>query len=81
MLKICDAFGASRFNVPRRNVMQIEINKLQTEINEKMNYLKQAKNSIKDFIRDKVGNVKIIKIIFYLFIINPYYKFFIFKRL
>jgi hypothetical protein len=62
LLKICDAFGASRFNIPRRNVMQVEINKLQTEINEKMNYLKQAKNSIKDFIRDKVGNVyKMIK--------------------
>jgi len=57
LLKICDAFGASRFNVPKRNAMQIEINKLQNEINEKMNYLKQAKNSIKDFIRDKVGNV------------------------
>lgn len=58
MLKICDAFGASRFNVPRKNQMQIEINKLQQEIFEKKNYLKQAETSIKDFIRDKVGNVK-----------------------
>jgi hypothetical protein len=49
--------------------MQIEINKLQNEINEKMNYLKQAKNSIKDFIRDKVGNViSFVRKLFFIFI-------------
>lgn len=56
MLKICDAFGASRFNIPKRSQIQTEINKIHAEITEKTNFLKQAKNSIKDFIRDKVGN-------------------------
>jgi hypothetical protein len=57
LLKICDAFGASRFNIPKRNLIQNEINKIQAEISEKTNFLKQAKNSIKDYIRDKVGSV------------------------
>ena len=59
MLKICDAFGASRFNIPKRNLIQNEINKIHAEITEKTNYLKQAKNSIKDFISDKVGSVNL----------------------
>ena len=67
LLKICDAFGASRFNIPKRNQIQSEINKIHAEITEKTNFLKQAKNSIKDFIRDKVGNVKIIFSTFHFF--------------
>jgi hypothetical protein len=59
LLKICDAFGASRFNIPKRNLIQNEINKIHAEITEKTNYLKQAKNSIKDFISDKVGSVNL----------------------
>jgi hypothetical protein len=57
LLKICDAFGASRYNIPKRNQIQSEINKIHAEITEKTNFLKQAKNSIKDFISDKVGSV------------------------
>lgn len=46
--------------------MQTEINKLQQEIFEKKNYLKQAETSIKDFIRGKIGNVKkILKNLFF----------------
>ena len=37
--------------------MPNQINQLQNEIFEKKNFLKQAETSIKDFIRDKVGNV------------------------
>jgi hypothetical protein len=37
--------------------MQTQINQLQNEIYEKKTFLKQAETSIKDFIRDKIGNV------------------------
>jgi V-type H+-transporting ATPase subunit a len=55
LLRVCDVFGASRFNIPRRDEMQFQINQLQTEITEKKNFLRQAETSIKDFIRNKIG--------------------------
>jgi hypothetical protein len=51
-----DIFGASRFTIPKREEMQNEINTLQQEIYEKKNFLKEADTSIKDFLRDKIGN-------------------------
>jgi len=55
LIKICDLFGASRYNVPKRDEVMNEINKLQNEINEKKSFLKQAENSIRDFIKGKIG--------------------------
>jgi V-type H+-transporting ATPase subunit a len=56
LIKVCDIFQASRFTIPRREEMQSQINLLQAEIMEKQNFLRQAITSIKDFIRNKVGN-------------------------
>jgi V-type H+-transporting ATPase subunit a len=55
LLKVCDLFGASRFNIPRREEMANQINQLQQEIYEKKTFLKQAETSIKDFFREKIG--------------------------
>lgn len=55
LLKVCDIFGASRFNIPRREEIQSQINQLQNEIYEKKTFLKQAETSIKDFLKDKIG--------------------------
>jgi V-type H+-transporting ATPase subunit a len=55
LLKVCDIFSASRFNIPKREDINSQINSLQIEIYEKQNFLKQAETSIKDFIRDKIG--------------------------
>lgn len=57
LLKVCDIFGASRYTIPKREEIQPQINLLQNDINEKKTFLKQAETSIKDFIRDKIGNV------------------------
>lgn len=57
LLKVCDIFGASRFNVPRREEMHSHINGLQSDIAEKKQFLKQAETSIKDFFRDKIGMI------------------------
>ncbi len=55
LLKVCDIFQASRFNIPRREDMHNQINLLQSDITDKKQFLKQAETSIKDFLRDKVG--------------------------
>ena len=55
LLKVCDIFGASRFNVPKREEMHSQINQLQGDIAEKKQFLKQAETSIKDFFGDKIG--------------------------
>jgi V-type H+-transporting ATPase subunit a len=55
LLKVCDIFQASRFNIPRREEMHNHINSLQNEIVEKKQFLKQAETSIRDFFRDKIG--------------------------
>jgi V-type H+-transporting ATPase subunit a len=57
LLKVCDIFGASRFNIPRREEMHSQINSLQCDIAEKKQFLKQAETSIKDYYRDKIGVV------------------------
>jgi hypothetical protein len=52
-------FGASRYSIPRRDEVIGDISKLQNEINEKKTFLKQAENSIRDFIKGKIGYVRL----------------------
>ena len=56
LLKVCDLFNASRFNIPRREEIQTHITQLQNEIFEKNSFLKQASTSIRNFLQDKVGS-------------------------
>jgi hypothetical protein len=50
-------FGASRYNIPGRNEMISEIQRLNGEIKEKEKFLSQGNNSVKEFIKDKIGVV------------------------
>ena len=59
LIKICDLFGASRYNIPGRNEMMNELTRLNNEIKEKEKFLDQGTNSVKEFIKDKIGAVKI----------------------
>ena len=52
---ICDMFGSSRFNIPKREDLPQEIGALQSEIYNQKAFLKSAETSIRDFIKDKVG--------------------------
>ncbi len=56
LLQICDLYGASRYNIPNKENMQIEVEALHKEILEKKNFLMEAKNSIKNFFKDKMGS-------------------------
>jgi V-type H+-transporting ATPase subunit a len=55
LLKVCDIFQASRFNIPRRDEMTEQISSLQNDITDKKQFLNQAETSIKDFLRERVG--------------------------
>ena len=50
ILKICELFQASRYNVPNRNEIQIEISKIEDDIKQKKNLLIQTEKSINDII-------------------------------
>jgi len=69
LLKICDLFGASRYNVPRREDIDEEIKKINLEILQNKNYMREAQYSIRNFLRDKMGNVRKINLCKYYFII------------
>lgn len=56
LLKICDLYGASRYNIPRRNEIEKNIQALQLEIEQLKNFLREAELSIKNFLKDKLGN-------------------------
>lgn len=56
LIQVCDIYGASRFSLPKSEQMRSEVIALQSEIEEKEKYLKQAKTLIDDFLRDKIGN-------------------------
>jgi len=58
LLNICDLFGASRYNIPRRDQITNVIKELQSEIVEKKIFLREAEYSIKDFLKYKTGSVK-----------------------
>lgn len=57
LLRICDIFGASRYNIPRRDEIHSQVQALEAEMYEKKDYLKQAEISIKNYLRDKLGSV------------------------
>ena len=50
ILKICEIFQASRYNVPKANEIQNEISKVENEIIQKKNLLIQTEKSINDII-------------------------------
>jgi V-type H+-transporting ATPase subunit a len=56
LIKVCDIYNASRFNLPRSEDMRSEIISLQSEISEKDGYLKQAKTLMDDFLGEKIGS-------------------------
>ena len=55
IINICDIFGASRFNIPKKKKFVKEIFNLQQEIFDKKAYLKSVEASIKDFFKEKIG--------------------------
>lgn len=57
VLKICDLFNASRFNVPSRENIKTQVENLQKEINEQREYMKEAELTIKNFLKEKFGDV------------------------
>jgi hypothetical protein len=63
MLKICDIFGVTRYTVPRPDEMQYELNKLRNELEENKRFLREAENSIYDFIKYRAGEVIILNLI------------------
>lgn len=56
LIKVCDIYNASRFPLPKSDAVHREIMELQSDINEKEGYLKQAKTLIDDFLREKIGS-------------------------
>ena len=50
ILKICEMFQASRYNVPKREEIQFEIRKIEDDIVQKKNLLVQTEKSINDMI-------------------------------
>ena len=66
LIKISDLFNASRYNtflnrynIPSREEMISELTRLKNEIAEKEKFLSQSNNSVKEFIKDKIGIVRI----------------------
>lgn len=55
ILKVCDIFLASRYNIPKPDDINNFCESLNTDIGEKQNFLYQAENSIKNFIKEKSG--------------------------
>ena len=52
---ICDIFGASQFQIPKREELQNEINKLQQDIYQQKELLKNSEKVIIQFFEDKIG--------------------------
>lgn len=59
ILKVCEIFNASRFEVPDDNEFHAVVADLNKEIEEKNLMLKEVHNSSLDFIRNKVGTVSL----------------------
>ena len=53
ILKVCEIFQASRFNVPANSLIQEEVASLVKDINEKRNMLKSIENNLKYLMVDK----------------------------
>jgi len=56
LVKVCDIYNASRFNIPKNDEIMNEIRHLQSDIKEKEDYLKSAKTLIEGFLKEKVGS-------------------------
>ena len=56
LIKVCDIYGASRFNIPKTEEMRSEIVQLNSDISEKEGYLKSSKTLLEDFLREKIGS-------------------------
>ena len=56
LIKVCDIYNASRFNLPRREDIPKEISLLNSDITEKQNFLKQSQNLLIEFLRERCGN-------------------------
>lgn len=54
LIKVCDIYGASRFNIPKTEEMRSEIVQLNSDISEKEGYLKSSKTLLEDFLREKL---------------------------
>lgn len=59
IIKICDLFNCSRYNISNRVEIKKIIEACDKEIREKQNFLREADWSIRNNLRDKLGNVKI----------------------
>jgi V-type H+-transporting ATPase subunit a len=58
IIKICDLFNANRFVIPRPEELQYQTNVLNNDIIEKQKFLKEAENSIIEFITKETGDVR-----------------------
>ena len=50
-------FKFFRYNIPSREEMKDEVGRLNNEIREKEKFLNQGNNSVREFIKDKIGYV------------------------
>ncbi len=55
LIKICDALGASRYNVPPSHSLQGVLREIQSDIHKLETVLLEQSNSIKSLIKNKIG--------------------------
>lgn len=58
VIKICDLFGASRYQLPSRNEYNASINQLNEEISTQDRILKEGKKSAIEFLKGRAGSVR-----------------------
>ena len=56
-MKILDIFNASRYSVPKRDKIKMEIDLLKKEIKENLSLHRQAETTIRNSIKEKIGDV------------------------
>ncbi len=49
-----------RYNIPSQSEMVTELTRLNNEIKEKEKFLQQGNDSVKEFMKDKIGIVNIV---------------------
>lgn len=57
VIKICDLFGASRYQLPNRNEYNFSINQIKEEITTQEKILKEGKSSAIKFLKERSGSV------------------------
>lgn len=60
IVKVCDIFNASRFNIPDLKDFEGVLVNLDRDINQKRSMLKELHTTTHEFIRDKIGSVILI---------------------